>query len=98
MVPSIKESNGAVTFEVRVVPRANRSEVVGLEGEAVKIRLQAPPVDGKANAALIKFLAGLLNVGQAQVEILAGHSARTKVVRVRGIRAQQLHAVLGVRD
>ncbi len=94
MIPSLKESNGAVSFQVRVVPRANKSEIVGVEGAALKIRLKAPPVEGKANEALVKFLAERLAVSKSQIEILSGHTARTKVVRVRGIRPSHLQAVI----
>jgi uncharacterized protein (TIGR00251 family) len=81
---TFRESDGAVTFAVKVVPRASKNQIVGLEGDAVKIRLNAPPVEGKANAVLIKFLADLLQVRRAQIEILTGHSGRHKVVRVLG--------------
>ena len=97
MIASLRESNGGVSFQVRVVPRANKSEVVGIEGEAVKIRLKAPPVEGKANEALIKFLADALAISKAQIEILSGHTARTKVVRVKGIRPERVQAALGGR-
>ncbi len=94
MIPSLKESNGAVSFQVRVVPRANKSEIVGVEGDALKVRLKAPPVEGKANDALVKFLAERLAVSKSQIEILSGHTSRTKVVRVRGIQASRLQAVV----
>ncbi len=94
MIPSLKESIGAVSFQVRVVPRANKSEIVGVEGDALKVRLKAPPVEGKANEALVKFLAERLAVSKSQIEILSGHTSRTKVVRVRGIQAGHLQAVI----
>lgn len=94
MIPSLKQGNGAVSFQVRVVPRASKSEIVGVEGDALKIRLQAPPVEGKANEALVKFLAERLAVSKSQIEILSGHTGRTKVVRVRGVTAQRLLAII----
>jgi uncharacterized protein (TIGR00251 family) len=84
------ESNNAVSFAIKVVPRARKNEIAGIEGDAVKIRLNAPPVEGKANAALIAFLAEWLAIRRAQVEIVTGETSRRKVVRVRGIPARQI--------
>jgi uncharacterized protein (TIGR00251 family) len=95
--PVIRESNGAVSFEVKVVPRAGKSEIVGPEGDGIKIRLQAPPVEGKANAALVKFLAETFAVPRSQVEILTGHTGRKKVVRIRGVTAIQVEEVVSRR-
>jgi uncharacterized protein (TIGR00251 family) len=68
-----------------VQPRASRSEVLGLHGDALKIRLAAPPVDGAANEALIELLADQLDVPRAAVRIVSGVRSRTKVVEVAGI-------------
>ena len=89
-----QESNGAVTFSVKVVPRASKNQIAGMEGDAVRIRLTAPPVEGKANDALVKFLAETLRVSRAQIEILTGHASRHKVVRVRGVTAKQFESML----
>lgn len=91
---NFKESNGAVTFAVKVVPRASKNQVAGIEGDAYKIRLNAPPVEGKANDALIAFLADALSVRRAQIEIVTGHTSRHKVVRVRGVTAKQIEEKL----
>ena len=87
-----KESNGAVTIAVRIVPRSSRNQVVGVDGEALKIRLTAPPVDGKANEALVKFLAEVFGVSLAQVEIMHGDKSKRKIVRVRGVSVAQAQA------
>jgi len=83
-------TNGALTFAVKVVQRASKNQVVGAEGGALKIRLTAPPVEGKANDALIEFLANMLGVRRAQIEIVTGHASRRKIVRVRGVTAKQV--------
>lgn len=83
-----------MSFVVRVVPRASKNQVVGLEGEQVKIRLTAPPVEGKANDALVKFLASLLSVPRSSIEILAGQTSKTKTIAVRGLTADQVAHVL----
>lgn len=88
------ESRNGITFNVKVIPRAKRDEIVGAEGDALKIRLNAPPVEGRANEALIKFLAELLNVPRARIEIVRGETSRHKVVRVRGVSIEKLQALL----
>lgn len=83
----MQERNGAITFEVRVVPRASRNRIVGIRDGALSVALTAPPVDGAANEALKKLLAKALGVARADIEILHGERARLKVLRVRGVRA-----------
>lgn len=82
--------NGVVRFDVRVQPRASRTELAGAVDGVLWIRLQAPPVDGAANEALTVFLADLLGVPKRSVRIVAGLASRTKVVEVR---AEALAAV-----
>jgi uncharacterized protein (TIGR00251 family) len=67
---------------VHVQPRAARTEVVGRHGDAIKIRLQAPPVDGAANAELVRFLADRLGVARRSIRVVAGETARRKRVEV----------------
>ncbi len=78
---------GAVsaTLTLRIQPRASRNEAVRMEGGGIKIRLNAPPVDGAANEALIKFLADLMNVPKSQVEIVSGHASKNKIIRIEGV-------------
>ncbi|MDQ1346173.1 MAG: uncharacterized protein QG586_1705 [Pseudomonadota bacterium] len=86
-----------LVLEVRVQPRASRSEFAGLHGDRVRVRLQAPPVDGRANAALVEFLAAALDVPRARVTIEHGLSGRDKRVRIRdaGVVAPQMKALIG---
>ncbi len=74
-----------VTLRLHIQPGAKKTEVAGLHGEALKIRLAAAPVDGKANACLIAFLAGQLGVAKAAISLLSGHTSRAKRVRIDGI-------------
>ena len=74
-----------VVFPVYVVPRAAKNEIVGVQGETLKVRVTAPPVKGKANEALVRLLAKTLRLRKDQVEIVAGHRARHKMVRAEGI-------------
>ena len=71
-----------VTITLHIQPGAKKTEVVGIHGDALKIRLAAPPVDGKANAALIAFIAERLGVPKARVRLRSGHNSRRKLVEV----------------
>ena len=84
----------STTFTVRVVPRSSRSEIVGEMDGVVKVRLTSPPVDGAANAELIKLFAKKLGVARAAVEIVSGATARTKQIRVTGVSVEQLRHLL----
>ena len=94
MTLRVTEGEEGCTFQVRVLPRGRRDEVVGLHGDALKVRLTAPPVGGKANRALRKFLAERLSVSPSAVEILTGHTSRQKRVRVRGVSAKAVCGLL----
>jgi len=86
----IREQEGAITFEVRVAPRASRNRIVGVQDGALKVALTAPPVDGAANEALKKLLAKELGVSKSNVEIVRGDRARIKVLRIHGVSASDV--------
>jgi uncharacterized protein (TIGR00251 family) len=73
-----------ITLTLHVQPGAKRSEIAGLHGDALKIKLAAPPIDGRANDALIKYMAGLFDVPQRQVELKQGGQSRHKVLAITG--------------
>jgi uncharacterized protein (TIGR00251 family) len=77
-------------FRLRVVPNARRSEVTGVYGEAIKIKVQAPAVEGKANEALRSFLAERLQVAAGCVELVAGEKSRDKTVAITGLSTEQI--------
>ena len=81
---------GIVIFAVRVQPRASKDEIVGEMAGAIKIRLQAPAVEGRANEALIEFLAQLLKTPKGAVRILSGERSRIKRLEIRGVTKQQV--------
>ena len=93
----VREVAGGVTFAVRVQPRAKRNAVIGEVGEAVKIALTAPPVEGRANDACVEFLAELFGVARTAVSIISGATSRNKVVRVAGVTPSQVEDRLGNR-
>ncbi len=84
-MPVITQTSSGIRIAVQVQPRASKTEVAGLHGEAVRIRLAAPPVDGAANDALVRFLSDLLGVPRSAVTISSGLSARRKTVLVAGL-------------
>ncbi len=83
-----------VILRLHIQPGAKKTEVAGQHGEALKIRLSAPPVDGKANTCLIEFLARQLGVAKSAVELISGDTSRAKRVRVGGVSADAVTAKL----
>ena len=88
-------ANG-VTFAVKVHPRAKKNAITGELGDALKVSLTAPPIDGKANQACIEFCAKLLKVPRSSVTIASGQSSRQKVIRVIGLSAEEVRQRVGV--
>ena len=90
----LRQRGEAVSFRVRVVPRASRNKIAGFYDGAVRIRLIAPPVEGAANEALIAFLSGALRVPKRDIELVSGQSARSKVVSVTRLSPEEVEARL----
>ena len=88
------QAGADVLLRVKVVPGASRDAIAGLLGDRLKIRVAAPPEDGKANAALLRFLAQKLGVRESQLEIVAGHGAPRKLVAVTGLSPADVEARL----
>ncbi len=89
MIP-IRDTASGATFSIKVHPRAKKDAIAGEIGEALKVALTAPPVEGKANEACIRFFAELLSVPRSSVTIAAGETSRNKVIRVNGLTAAQV--------
>lgn len=87
---------GGIRLRLRVQPRASRDEVAGVAGDAIRVRLTAPPVEGEANEALVRFLAARLEVPRSAVTLISGHAARTKVVEVAGLSTDLAGRRLGL--
>ena len=90
----ISDTPQGATFAVKVHPRARRNALAGEVGEALKVALTAPPVQGKANAACTEFLADWFHVPPSSVTIVAGQNSRNKVVRIAGVSAAQVRSLL----
>ena len=93
MIP-LQESGGAVYFAIKVHPRAKKNAITGELGDALKVSLTTPPVEGRANEACIEFFAKLLKVPRSSVTIASGQTSRNKVIRIAGLTAEQLRARL----
>jgi len=90
----IEATGYGVLLRLRVQPRASRTELAGIHGDLLRVRLTAPPVDGAANEALVRFLAERLGVPRGAVRLVGGEAGRTKVVSVDGIGVPEARARL----
>lgn len=88
------EKEGFVLLNIRVVPRASRSEIVGEHDGALRVRIASPPVDGAANAEVVKLLAKTLGVAKSEVEIVSGQMSKTKQIRINGVTAAEIRKIL----
>jgi uncharacterized protein (TIGR00251 family) len=86
----VHDTEAGVTFAVKVHPRAKKNAITGEVGDALKLALTAPPVDGKANEACIEFFAKVLKVPRSSVTIAAGLTSRNKVIRVAGLSVEEV--------
>jgi uncharacterized protein (TIGR00251 family) len=93
-VLEVLEREGTVAFLVRVQPRASKDEIAGEMAGALKVRLRAPAVEGRANEALVEFLAELLKTPRSAVRLLSGERSRTKRMEIRGVTRQEILALL----
>ena len=92
---SVQQTGDAISFAVKIHPRAKKNAITGVLGDALQVSLTAPPVEGRANEACIEFFAKLLNLPRSSVTIAAGQTSRNKVIRVSGLTAQQVRDRLG---
>ena len=92
----IQQNSGAITVAVRVHPRAKHDAITGEMGDALKVSLTSPPVDGRANDACISFFANLLKVPKSSVTIASGATSRNKIIRIAGITADQFRDRIGL--
>jgi uncharacterized protein (TIGR00251 family) len=91
---SVQEFANGISFKVKVHPRARKDAITGTLGDALKLSLTAPPVEGRANDACIEFFAQLLKVPRASITIASGRSSRLKVIRIAGTTAAEFRAHL----
>ncbi len=89
------QSDGSLLLRLHVQPRAAQSQIAGLQGEALKLRLSAPPVDGKANRAVLAFLADLFSLPKSALRLKSGQQSRQKTVLVSGVSEAFIRDILG---
>jgi uncharacterized protein (TIGR00251 family) len=89
----IKKKENGITLNIQVVPGSSKSELAGIKDDALKLKIAAPPVEGKANAECIRFLSEILGVKKNRIVITSGHRSRKKVVSIDGISDQEAIAV-----
>jgi len=82
-------------IKVRVLPKSSRTQIIGIEGDMYKVKLTAPPVEGKANKALIELLARRLGIGKGRVDIVSGSRSRLKTVRIYGLSSEEVTQFMG---
>ncbi len=83
-------------IKIKLIPRSSRNEIIGKENDVIKVKLTAPPVEGKANKALVQFLAKKLGKPKRDVEIVSGEHSRLKSIRVYGLSIEEVMRGLGV--
>jgi len=97
MIP-IRETENSLTFVVKVHPRARKNAITSEIGDALRVALTAPPVEGRANDACIEFFAKLLKLPRSSITIAAGQSWRTKVIRITGLSAEEVRKRLKLNE
>ncbi len=93
---TVRDTAQGAQFALRVQPRASRNAIAGVMGDAIKLAITAPPVDGKANQAVIEYLSDLFHVPKSSIVIVAGETGRNKVIAIRGLSAEQVRKVIGM--
>ncbi|MDD8047334.1 MAG: DUF167 domain-containing protein [Verrucomicrobiota bacterium] len=92
----LRKTKQGWNLEVHVQPRAKRTEAIGIYGQAVKIRVASPPVDGKANEALIEFFSKALRIAKGEIHLVAGATGRKKVISLPELPADEICRILGI--
>lgn len=92
--PFLSAYKSGLRLQVKAQPNASRTRIVGVHGDFLKVALMAPPVDGKANAALVDFIAGILSLPRRQVTLIGGETSREKAVLIEGAELEEVRAYL----
>jgi uncharacterized protein (TIGR00251 family) len=93
-MPWLREHRDGVTIDLHVQPRASKNEIVGVQGEELKVRLTSPPVEGEANRLCVEFFAKRLGIAKSAVELVAGEKSRHKRLLIRGGDAEAVRRTL----
>ncbi len=90
----IRETEKGAVLEIRLLPRSSRCEIAGLQDGALKIKITAPPVEGKANEECIRFISGILKIRKSALTIIAGEKSKNKTILVTGMTAQVIEKII----
>jgi uncharacterized protein (TIGR00251 family) len=90
----IKETKNGVILRIHVVPKSAKSEISGIQDDALKLKITSPPVEGQANEACIKFLSDILGVRKTHVKIVSGHKSRKKTIAIEGIGKKEIEDII----
>ncbi|MCD9189147.1 MAG: DUF167 domain-containing protein [Pyrinomonadaceae bacterium] len=93
MTLKITEKDDSIIFSVRVVPRASKSEIVGEHDGALRVRIASPPVDGAANAELVRLFAKTFGVSKSEIEITGGQTSKSKQIKISGVTAEKIQSL-----
>jgi hypothetical protein len=96
--PKSDVPENSVTISVKIQPRTSRNEISFTDDGGIKIKLTAPPVDGAANAALIKLLSDRLSIGKSAITILTGETSRNKIIKINGLRRSDMERLLNIQN
>lgn len=90
----IKETPDGVVFNIRVLPRSSRCEIAGIQNDALKLKITAPPVEGKANEECIRFLSDRLGVKRSKISIVAGQKSKNKSIAISGLTRKDIESII----
>jgi uncharacterized protein len=93
-MPWLRRHRDGVTIDLHVQPRASKNEIVGVQGEELKVRLTSPPVEGAANRLCVEFIAKRLGIAKGAVELISGDKSRHKRLLIRGVGAEEVRRAL----
>jgi uncharacterized protein len=91
---NILETKEGVIFKIRVQPRSSKQELAGIQDDALKLRIKAPPVDGKANEECIRFLSELFGIKKSRISIISGLTSRGKTVSIEGLKKKDIESAV----
>jgi len=92
MIP-VKETNDGVVFQVRVLPRSSKCDIAGIQGDALKIKITAPPVEGKANVECVRFLSDRFGIKRSRISIISGHTSKNKTIAISGTTRKDMEGI-----
>ncbi len=93
----VKKYKDGLLIKIHVQPKAKKDEIVGIQGDTLKVRIKAPPIKGKANEALQKFLSKLLKISKSSIEIVSGETSKQKSIYIKGRTLEDIEKCLGAK-